>query len=657
MTEAEGTRQEPGAARALPAPTAIEFLLPAWGFHHIRTFLDFGLPSLLAPGNLPALSRTLPCSFVILTRREDVPILLQDPGCLRLGEFCKLDIQTIDELIIEGHHSVTLTLAYERAIRARGSAIRDTCFFFLVADFLISDGTLARVYDCIRAGANGVLGGSFQIVAEDASADLRPLVNSRQELALSPRRLMALALNHLHAVMLAKVVNVPLCHDPLANRLFWRADKQTLLGRFFLLHMIAIRPEITSFSISAPCDYSFVPELCPSGKVEVMSDSDDYLIIEMQPRQHETARIRPGPFDVAAFGYSLMEWTTAQHRANARHTVIFHGGEIPPATSKVAAQADAFMHELERHWLAPPKPHREQAYWTRAVGDWRAAGGGPAGSTQPGRRVHALPRLRTALFGRVPAVRPWHPRWPDFQRLRSLLQKQFRKGERLLVVGASPGFAAWMETTGWVVEVRELAFCAAGQTIAESSASSFAGALLLIDADNTDISISALLQIEKSVRHGAPLVVMVTNGPFDDMPRAVPADWWCDAGKLAMMGPRIEQCLPVYRTSLGAGLQKRLVNHLRVSYHHPTRQVLSAVFSLLLLPASAISNLLTARRRTLPVAGFWSSLMIVMRSGASAISEQDQSATAESPSVPADCRVQSFTQQHKQSLENIGDAR
>ena len=57
-----------------------------------------------------------------------------------------------------------------------------------------------------------------------------------------------------------------------------------MVGRFFLMHMIAIRPETSDFIIAAPSDYSLVPELCPSGKVVRMTDSDDYFVVECQPR-------------------------------------------------------------------------------------------------------------------------------------------------------------------------------------------------------------------------------------------------------------------------------------------------------------------------------------------------------------------------------------
>ena len=53
------------------------------------------------------------------------------------------------------------------------------------------------------------------------------------------------ALAHLHPATIANIVNYPLSHNIHTNRLFWRVDDDTLIGRFYLMHMLVIRPETT----------------------------------------------------------------------------------------------------------------------------------------------------------------------------------------------------------------------------------------------------------------------------------------------------------------------------------------------------------------------------------------------------------------------------
>ena len=160
---------ELAAADSRGAPKAVKFLLPVWGQRYIKQFLNTCLPTMLAPGNLPAVAAELPSEFVFLTSSEDANILQEHPACRYLRSICDVSILIIDDLITGDNHSTTITLAYAQAVQAAGSAMRDTCFFFLISDYLMADGSLANAFARIKAGASGVLTGNFQVVEEEAS--------------------------------------------------------------------------------------------------------------------------------------------------------------------------------------------------------------------------------------------------------------------------------------------------------------------------------------------------------------------------------------------------------------------------------------------------------------------------------------------------------
>jgi hypothetical protein len=52
-------------------------LVPVWGSPFVSQFLEFGLPSLLAPGNLPAVARELP--FRVIARPARRMVRLSNP--------------------------------------------------------------------------------------------------------------------------------------------------------------------------------------------------------------------------------------------------------------------------------------------------------------------------------------------------------------------------------------------------------------------------------------------------------------------------------------------------------------------------------------------------------------------------------------------------
>ncbi len=284
-------------------PKAARLLLPVWGIRYIKQFIDFGLPTLLAPGNLPAVAKSLPSTLVILTSADDAAILRGHPAIQYLSTICDVEFELVDDLITGDNYSTTITLAYARGVRAAGDAMRDTCFFFLISDYLMADGSLANVLSRIQAGASGVLAGNFQVVEREAEIPFYPRFDQgTPELVIHSRDLMRWALGHLHPMTAANMANFPLCHSAHSNRLFWRVDENTLIGRFYLMHMICIRPEVDEFVIGSSCDYSFIPELCPSDNVDVITDSDEYLVVEMQPRHHEKAASTGGAHGAGGAG-------------------------------------------------------------------------------------------------------------------------------------------------------------------------------------------------------------------------------------------------------------------------------------------------------------------------------------------------------------------
>src|SRR5215467_3554629 len=69
-------------------PKRIKVLEPVWGYEFTQQFLNVSLPTLLAPGNLPALAESLPTEFVFLTGRKDEPMIRDSAGYRRLSTIC-----------------------------------------------------------------------------------------------------------------------------------------------------------------------------------------------------------------------------------------------------------------------------------------------------------------------------------------------------------------------------------------------------------------------------------------------------------------------------------------------------------------------------------------------------------------------------------------
>ncbi len=327
-------------------------LLPVWGTQYIGQFLQSSLPTLLAPHNLPSIAKSLPCKFSFLTSSEGAEILREHPAVVYLRNICDVEIKNIEDLITGDNYSTTITLAYARAVREVGAAMVDTCFFFLISDYIMADGSLANVMKRMQAGSSAVVAGNFQVVEEEAREPFFSKFDTGEpEIVLQSRDLVQWAMRYLHPMTIANMVNFPLCHSVHSNRLFWRVDENTLIGRFYLMHMICIRPETADFKIGSSCDYSFVPEMCPSGNVHVLTDSDEYLVVEMQPHHHEQGLLRLGAVYQNQLIGSLAEWTTAVHRKNAHSAVVYHASDVP-ADIEVGDRQVGSVHRDDREAIA-----------------------------------------------------------------------------------------------------------------------------------------------------------------------------------------------------------------------------------------------------------------------------------------------------------------
>ena len=434
-----------------PPPGDIQILLPVWGERYTRDFLELSLPSLMAPGNLPALSKLGRCTFVLLAPVGDADVIGKSPLWALLRACCAVRVQYIDNLISQSSSTV-LTLAYAWAIREVGRQALDTCFVLLVADYVVSDGSLLAVVERIFSGANGVLAGNFQVTREVALPSLEKRKNDAGVLAVPSRTLVEISLKALHRTTLTDIVHEGRSLKAETNRLFWRVDDHCMVGRFFLMHMIAIRPEISDFIIAAPSDYSFIPELCPSANITHMTDSDDYFVVECQPQDCTLQTTAAGRIEPRSVAKALASWATTSHRDNARHALVFHADGPSPQVADAIAASEIFVSEVRADSAALPMPFRHHPLWARAL-DYHLTTArmeqdltrlaAITGDRSLERGLGAAALLRSILLGRAPYFRPWHPRWPD---VRALVQSLAATSGNVAIVSDAPArVRVWLD--------------------------------------------------------------------------------------------------------------------------------------------------------------------------------------------------------------------
>ena len=352
-------------------PRKAKFVTAVWGEAYIRRFASLALPSFLARGNLPALAELTDLEVVIMTRSLDIAYFDHHPSFELLRKVCRVRFVEIDDLVTSSVYGVTLTLAYARAVIDCGPAMLDTHFVFMNADFVLSDGSLRAMACHIDAGRSIVLAPSFRAIAEAVEPRLEAAVDPRSGvLSISPRALAALAMPHPHATTVGKTLTQTSCHVTHPNQFFWQVDENTLLGRYFLIFMLCLKPESVITSINCYCDYAFVPEMCPSGDEVVMGDSDEFFMLELQLADQEQFMLKGGAAEEREIVRDLGAWTTAEHRRAATHDIVFRTADLPAGLDAAKAEAGAFIERVCGQ-LGEPVDHRVHPYWISGVEAWR----------------------------------------------------------------------------------------------------------------------------------------------------------------------------------------------------------------------------------------------------------------------------------------------
>jgi hypothetical protein len=612
-----------------PPMRAVAVLMPVWGYRFVNQFLEFCLPTLLAPGNMPAVAAMLPTRFVLLTRETDELLIRSSPAWRHLEEICAAEISRIDDLVTDGNHSATITLAFARAVRQTGVAMLDTAFIFLVSDYLVADGSLRTVVERIRDGASGVVAGNFQIVAEDAIPLLRRRIDPASTTTmLSPRELVGWSLGHLHPATVANMVNFGLSHNAHTNRLFWRVDEHTLIGRFYLMHMIGIRPEVADFVVGASCDYSFIPEMCPSGNVVALTDSDDYLVVEMQPRDHESKWLLPGPIEAKPLADSLSEWTTAQHRGNVANTLIYHAGEPPPELAATIAQADAFVGQV-RGLLSPePHPFRHHHYWIGSLASNRAQTRRPLsredwefllGEKQPGGGLAAtLWRLRTRFFGSAPDVTRLHPRWPDYGLPLAALKKIIAHNGRMLLIAQQPAvFGRWLaRSAGDIYTLEAERLLQQPQNEERALLGSFDACLVILGEGMLKMADEYIDRVATLLAPGGQIMIMIANERGLARAATFGSEFAQQSARLLDTCAWVTEVHYVPASRMRWAIYRALGRVLRsgdaAGWRSPLRLAALALMAAPLTAATFLTNL-GIRATATPPRGLWSSVFLILR--------------------------------------------
>jgi hypothetical protein len=360
-------------------------IIPVWGMEYVERWLALSFASLRSAGNIGYVNEHCRLELAIVTTVSDAASMRADTRFATMTEGLRVKILSMDEFF-PPHGQVTygmpLTLAYAKGIADLGTDGLGSFVILMNADFIVSTGSLKSVVDRINQGFAIVTAPSIRVI----DADVRPLLLARADpeagvMSISSREMMRIVNAHLHNTVRARTVNehgyIDASHY---HTIYWRLSEDSLAARYFLLMPLCFRVDRLMDKVVCPVDYGFITETCPGGRFTALTDSDDFMMLELQDQDSEAYLLRiPRKTSTLDERLAFLEqeissqtagWATAEHRRSVTQALYFHERELPIDIADRVAPFNAFMDRMLAR-MPPPVSYTRHFHWLGAVYSYR----------------------------------------------------------------------------------------------------------------------------------------------------------------------------------------------------------------------------------------------------------------------------------------------
>jgi tetratricopeptide (TPR) repeat protein len=394
------------------------FVTPVWGVNHLGLFLNVGLPSLLSSGNIPGLTSSEDCRFLIYTRAEDEGRLVEAPVFHRLQSCLSVEIHIIAEPISNAHR--VMTDCHVDTLRRADED--DAAAIFIPPDCVWSDGSMVAVGRIARSGKSMIHMSGIRLDRDAIVPRLQShLSKDGCALTISARQLVALGLAHLHPIAFTHFWNEHSGGLMPAN-LYWTVPGEGLALRCFHLHPLMVKSQIKFAPFKSTIDDDLALHACPDfTRDHVVTDSEEILAFELSGLDRVVgADFQKGSVEAVASWAEV--GTNRRHHLLAQFPIRIHFGNVTEGLwGQIEADGTRVISEVLRinQLRSSVLALRHPAvlvwrYYAMTVNQGRYSG-----QSRPASRllvrlfrqlIHGNRRVRRFFVYRDGTPRPWHPR-------------------------------------------------------------------------------------------------------------------------------------------------------------------------------------------------------------------------------------------------------
>jgi hypothetical protein len=256
------------------------FSSAVWGPWHTGAFLTVDLPSLLAPGNLPAFAAGHKVLYRIFTSAADARQIAASPAFQRAREL--VDFEFVE--CITGQPAAPIAMHHAIWRRSIADARRaGAMILFIPPDVVWSNGSFAHVADLAASGKRAIVITYLRVLPETCLPEVERLYRRAATPVIDApaRSLVDLAMRHIHPLALTYMrdsANFPV-HPEF---ILWPVREEGLLMRVLVREMFAFDPQWIELNEQALVAHRIDPDI-----VHVVTDSDDLFSLSLAPADQD----------------------------------------------------------------------------------------------------------------------------------------------------------------------------------------------------------------------------------------------------------------------------------------------------------------------------------------------------------------------------------
>jgi len=350
----------------------VQILVPVWGKEYVSDFLNFSLRALFLKNNIPNVLKNHNVKITYLTTKESTIEIQKNTIFKTYQKIIKSEFICIDDLIVNFNYSTILTLAYARGFENESDdTFFNTLFILLNSDFILSNGSLSSIVQSADEGASAVFGASLRVESIELRKYLRKTFKEKNlDKKLLSRELLKFAFENLHPTVKAMTMNTNFLKYKVITKIYWAVSPSTLVSHDYLLCCMGIVPQRRMKFVKSFVDYSFVPELTNLKTHSYLTDSDNYLAIEMQNFDKEIEYIDTEGKTTKTIAKHMSTWTTEHHRSAAEQLIVFHSEDLEQNfTQKISKFENLFLN-IKNQMKRKPKNYVDHPHWVGGVNSW-----------------------------------------------------------------------------------------------------------------------------------------------------------------------------------------------------------------------------------------------------------------------------------------------